>query len=62
MKRPLTPAAKMDSECIVLGIEKLKDARSLFALAKCPRAVAAVSRAIKSAEGAQRHLVRRLKR
>ena len=57
-----TPASVLDREMVTEAIELLRQARTLLGRAGAARARVAAARAMKSAEGAERHVVRRLTR
>lgn len=60
MSRKLAPAKGMESICLVYAIDHLRRARHAMAGADCPKAMAAIRRALRSAEGAERHMRRRV--
>jgi hypothetical protein len=56
----LKPATQGQADTLQRALHRLHDARIFLKIAGCPAALAAVRRAIKSAEGAERHMQRRL--
>ena len=60
--RKIKPAGPRDSVAIVDAIQALRDARALFRQAGADRACKAVVLALKSAEGARRHVAHRIRR
>ena len=58
----LRPADEADLREAAAAIAALRDARDCLARAGAPRARAAVARALKSAEGARRHVRHRIAR
>lgn len=58
----IRPADEADLRNVAAAIAALRDARDCLARAGAPRAWAAVSRALKSAEGAARHIRHRIAR
>ena len=60
--RPIRPASPRDVLAIAHAVTLLAEARSCLCRAGAPRAHAAAQRALKSAEGAQRHVCHRLAR
>lgn len=59
MSRPLTPATARDVSNVLDALEHLRAARRLLSAADCPAALPKVASAIKSTEGALRHVQRR---
>lgn len=59
MARPLAPARPHDVKHVSDALEMLRSARTRLAAAECPAALAKVQAAIKSTEGALRHVQRR---
>lgn len=59
MSRPLTPATRLDVTRVMDALEMLRAVRARLADADCPAALAKVQSAIKSTEGALRHVQRR---
>jgi len=55
-------AGPVDRDAIHAAITHLRRARSLLAQARAPRAAAAARKALRSAEGAARHVDHRLRR
>lgn len=62
MSPQLEPATDEQAASIERAILDLRRARDLLAYAKATKAAAAVRRAIKSADGARRHVTHRLAR
>lgn len=60
--RPIKSAAPADREAVVSAIDHLRAARNLLAMSGAQRAAAAVRKALRSAEGAGRHVDHRLRR
>jgi len=60
--RPIRAATAADRETVVAAIDHLRAARNLLSQSGAPRATAAVRRALRSAEGAARHLDHRIRR
>lgn len=60
--RLIQPAAEADAETIASAIAALREARRLLRDAKARMAAKAVARALKSAEGAARHVRHRIAR
>jgi alkylated DNA nucleotide flippase Atl1 len=60
--RPIAPATADDAATIAAATDKLREARDLLRLAGAPRAAKAVARALKSADGAGRHVAHRVRR
>ncbi len=56
----IKPATELHAHCLQNALDALIIARAQLHMAECPQALAAVRRALKSAEGAQRHMQRRL--
>lgn len=56
----IKPANELHAHCLQNAIDALIIARAQLHVAQCPKALDAVRRALKSAEGAQRHMLRRL--
>jgi len=59
MTRKLTEKSETTDKMIADAHSRLRQARDLLRSAKCSQATKAVRRALKSAEGAQRHASRR---
>lgn len=59
MARPLNPASAADVTRVLDALEMLRAVRARLTAAECPAAVAKVASAIKSTEGALRHVQRR---
>ena len=59
MARPLTTATAADVRGVLDALAALKVARAALTAAECPAALAKVQSAIKSTEGALRHVQRR---
>jgi hypothetical protein len=59
MTRKLKPATAMDVHSVELAIYHLKQARDAFKRADCPQSLRRVRAALRSAQGAQRHVDRR---
>ena len=59
MPRALKPATSDDVENVGIAVAMLLQARDLLRRAGCPAAAAKVRRALKSAEGAARHVKHR---
>ena len=57
--RKLTPATPRDRDRVQAAIEHLRFARHLLSEAKCQKTVARVRSALRSADGALRHVGRR---
>ena len=62
MTNHIQPATESDVRSIALAQVHLRRARDLLATAKASKAVVAVRRAIKSADGARRHVAARFAR
>ena len=60
--RRIKPANVVDQATIAEAIGALREARTLLRWAGAERARKAAARALKSAEGARRHVQRRIKR
>jgi hypothetical protein len=60
MANPLRPATARDQLELQAALELLKNARDRVRCLHCPRTLKKIRSAIKSAEGAQRHLRHRL--
>lgn len=60
--RLIQPAREADAEAIASAIAALREARRLLGDAKARMAAKAVARALKSAEGAARHVRHRIAR
>lgn len=60
--RPITPATDADAAGVRAAIAKLREARDLLRVAAAPAAAKAVARALKSADGARRHVDHRIRR
>ncbi len=60
--RTIRPATAIGAAQIESALMRLRHARRLLRFADCPRAVRAVSIALKSVEGAQRHMRHRVAR
>lgn len=60
--RKIKPAGPLDRTTIIEAIHALRDARTLLRQAGADRACKAVARALKSAEGARRHVANRIRR
>jgi hypothetical protein len=60
--RTIRPATKRDAEAIQAATGKLREARDRLRLAGAPRAAQAAARALKSADGAGRHVAHRIRR
>lgn len=59
MARPLAPATANDVHNVAAALSDLRAARQRLSAAGCPSALASVQAAIKSTEGALRHVQRR---
>lgn len=59
MARALKPADNSQPASLVIALHHLREARRFLAHADCPRSLARVRAALKSAEGARRHMQRR---
>ena len=57
--KKVEPITRPQWDAIVQAVLLLRDARDALASAGCPRAAKAVGKALKSAEGAERHALRR---
>jgi len=57
--RPATPEGRL---ALAYALKSLRDARDWLRKADCPKAMEAVQAAIKSTEGAERHMAHRLAR
>jgi hypothetical protein len=62
MPRSIKPATNDNAICLANAIKALKGAREWMQAADCPKAMEALRDALKSAEGAQRHMRHRLRR
>jgi len=62
MTRTIKPATPQQEIYLVMAINLLRTAMDHAQKADAPRAVAAIRRALKSAEGAQRHMRHRRRR
>ena len=62
MARKLRSTTRADLNSICMALDRLREARGFLRDAKAGRSVAYVSRAIKSAEGAERHARNALQR
>lgn len=62
MTRPLKPATAQQEIYLTMAVNLLRIARDHAERSGSPRAVAAIRRALKSAEGAQRHMRHRRRR
>jgi hypothetical protein len=60
--RSIRPAADIDRDHVRAAIDHLRHARNLLAKSGAPRAAAAVRKALRSAEGAARHVEHRIRR
>lgn len=60
--RSIKPAAPADRVAVRTAIDHLRCARHLLASSGAPRAAAAVRKALRSAEGAARHIDHRIRR
>lgn len=60
--RLIQPAGEADAQKIARAISALREARRLLGEAKARMAAKAVARALKSAEGAARHVCHRIAR
>ncbi|WP_328276117.1 hypothetical protein [Sphingobium sp.] len=60
--RPIKIAARSDREAVRSAIDHLRHARNLLARGGALRAAAAVRKALRSAEGAARHVDHRIRR
>ena len=60
--RPIKAAKPADLDGVRAAIDHLRSARHLLATSGAPRAAAAVRKALRSAEGAARHVDHRLRR
>lgn len=56
----IQPATKQEQSALNDAIAHLKNARDSATMAKAPRAVAKIKSALQSADGARRHMERRL--
>ena len=54
------PATQAQADALQRALRSLRDARYCLMFADCPQAADATRRALKSAEGAERHMLRRL--
>lgn len=60
--RPIRPATRDDLDALQAALDHLRHARNALRAAGCPQALAKVRHALKSAEGAERHMHHRLRR
>lgn len=60
--RTIKPATRDNAVCLGNAIEAMKKARHWMRAAECPKALEALQEALKSAEGAKRHMQHRLNR
>ncbi|MAC57625.1 MAG: hypothetical protein CMH85_04985 [Novosphingobium sp.] len=60
--RPIRAARLADRDAVREAIDQLRSARHLLAQSGAPRAAAAVRKALRSAEGAARHVDHRIRR
>lgn len=60
--RPIKAAKPADRDAVRSAIDHLRRARHLLATSGAPRAAAAVRKALRSAEGAARHVDHRIRR
>ncbi len=60
--RPIKPGGLADRDAVAGAIAHLRAARNLLRQSGSPRAAAAVRRALRSAEGAARHVDHRVRR
>ncbi|WP_159872812.1 hypothetical protein [Novosphingobium sp. 9U] len=60
--RRIKPATVSDGHTITMSIEHLRQARILLRKAGAVKAVAAVNKAMRSADGAARHVQHRIRR
>lgn len=58
----IRPAAESDRRQVRAAIDHLRLARNLLAASHAPRAAAAARKALRSAEGAARHVEHRIRR
>ncbi len=58
--RPVRPANLRQAVDLQIVLERLRDARDKAQQAQCPATLKKILSALKSAEGAQRHMARRL--
>lgn len=58
--RKVRPATQRQGVDLAIVLERLRDARDLAKQAECPSTLKKIRSALKSAEGAQRHMTRRL--
>ena len=61
-KRVIRPAKRDNLICLENAINRVRDARGWARSADCPRATEAIRRALKSLDGAKRHMHHRLAR
>lgn len=59
MARSIKPASPADPARVARAVALLREARDLLAAADCPQSLARVRAAIRSADGARRHVDRR---
>lgn len=62
MARNIQPATPDQAICLENAISYMKKAREWMAAANCPKAKEALDAALKSADGAKRHMGHRLRR
>ena len=62
MARPIKPASAADVEAVGIACAMLREARNLLAKAGASRSAERVRRALKSVEGAGRHVAHRHRR
>lgn len=62
MARPIKPATAADVEAVGIACAMLREARNLLTRAGASRSADRVRRALKSAEGAGRHVAHRRRR
>ena len=55
----IRPATREQEAGVAVAIEALKNARNCLRVSDCPQALAKTRAALRSAEGAQRHMQRR---
>lgn len=60
MPRTLKPANAANAARLLHALDSLRVAREALKAAGCPRTLARVRAAIRSAEGAERHMLRRI--
>jgi hypothetical protein len=60
--RQIKPATQRDAAALAIALVLMRKARTELEAADCPKALAAIRNALKSAEGAQRHMLHRLRR